>query len=146
MGKQRQEHYVNVFQKLEPDAQRALKDIYHQAHKDGREMGRHVVMAMVASVKYPDLFKFTLSNIVVRLMLKRFQLDGDWRKALHMQEVLDDFHLALDAFVKDDKPGSKVFHLHLLERSQTDVVQDLYAFKGKAGLSLDRAKRAGRSR
>lgn len=138
MGKERQQHYLEAFNALEPKAQQALKDIYYQAHQGGKEMGRHVVMAMVAAVRYPELFRFTLSNIVVRLMLKRFQLDKDLEKALQMQEVLDDFHVALDDFVKGDEV--KAPQLELLNGERVHVVRDLWKFKDRAGTSIDRAK------
>lgn len=146
MGTQRQQHYLNAFQSLEPKAQQALADIYHQAHKGGKEMGRHVVMAMIAAVKHPELFRFTLANIVVRLMVKRFYLDKDWQKMLQMQAILDDFHAALDRFI--DAGGHSapyneppVLHLAILNDERSEVVQDLRAFKARAGKPVNLAKR-----
>lgn len=139
MGVQRQEHYLKTFQSMQPNAQQALKDIYHQAHKGGREMGQHVVMAMVASVRYPDLLRFTLSNIVIRVMLKRFQLDGNHQQALQMTEVLDDFHVALDEFVRSDVV--KIPQLALLNGERRQIVHELRLFKKRTGTSVDRAKR-----
>lgn len=138
MGYQRQRHYIEAFQALQPDAQQALMDIYHQAHKGGREMGRHVVMAMVAAVRYPELFRFTLSNIVLRLMHKRFQLEGDWRKMLQMQDVLDDFHLALDEFVQL-ATNQEPIELALLDGGRADI-RELRQFKGLSATSVNRAK------
>jgi hypothetical protein len=139
MGQQRQESYLKVFKALKPEAEKALLDIYNQAHKGGKEMGRHVVMAMVASVRYPELFRFTLSNIVVRLLLKRFQLEGDWRKMLQMKDVLDDFHVALDEFAKEASAREDMPQLALLNGGRADV-QELRQFKGLSAASVNRAK------
>jgi hypothetical protein len=142
MGKQRQESYLKTFQALGPEARKALMDIYDQAHKGEKEMGRHVPMAMVASVRYPELFRFTLSNIVLRLLVKRFQLEGDWRKMLQMQEVLDDFHVALDQFAEICRKES-LPQLALLNGGRADV-GELRQFKGRAGGPIARVKQSWR--
>ena len=153
MGIERQRHYLNAFHNMESGAQRALMDIYQQAHhQNDREKGRHVIMAMVASVRYTELFRFTVSNIVIRMMLKRFWVEKDLNKALQMQEVLDDFHHALDEFVlsknqaKNLAPqtSDNVYHFAFTNGSEIPL-KEVEAFRNRSASSVAHAKRAGKA-
>ncbi len=142
MGYQRQSRFLDSFRKMKPAAQDAMRDIYAQAHQGPNGVGRHVIMAMVSAVRHPDLFRFTLANILVRFSLKRATVNGDSQRAILMQEVLDDFHAALDEFMgraKQTPDGSSDG-----KRQAPAVIRELDAFKNRVRPALEQVKAAGR--
>lgn len=147
MGEQRQRKYLQVFQRMEPGAQKALRDIYSQAHNQGDPQGRHVIMAMRAAARYPEIFKLALSNILIRMGLKRASRTGDLRQMAHFSEVRDDFHYALDAFIAPRKHPELHRESDLLEEAYRPVIHNPKAlkevrhFKEQARPAMDRARK-----
>lgn len=153
MGYQRQVKYLESFRGMDSSAQEALRDIYRQAHQDqqGDRHGRHIILAMRAAIRYPIIFKLTLSNILIRLSLKNAMVRQDTPQVNRLQEVLEDFHKALDAFMHPDKAlqpqtdtacprEDLTSKLSILEHPE--ILDELRRFKQQATPSLERLKQA----
>lgn len=137
---------------MSPEAQQALRTIYERAHTDGSANGNqssptkdgkehHVVMAMRASTRFPEIFKFTMMNIATRIVLKMAQQSSNIALAQQKQEMLDDFHVALNVFCSDhlftmDSLESQVNSLlpshHLWLISDSGRGDDIVAFKSRS--------------
>lgn len=98
LGRHKQEHYLRYFTKLDADAEKVLEDIYQLA-QHRQTQGSHVITAMAGAMKHPAIRPLVLQNIAIRLWIKlgeRLQSD---QKRQQLEEVLEDFHVALDAFM-----------------------------------------------
>jgi hypothetical protein len=96
-GLSRQAKYVSTFQAMPSNAQAALKEIYHlamQAHGGGS----HVLMAYLYATQYPEIARLVIENVVLRFRLTQIK---NTSTGADIQQRLEDFHVALAAFVSD---------------------------------------------
>lgn len=98
-GEARQKSFLENFNTMRPPCQEALKDIYTFANGGDDREGRHVIHAMCSAARFPEIFRLVIMNIVVRLMIKQNDAAGHPEKADRLRETLEDFHVALDAFM-----------------------------------------------
>ncbi len=100
--------FVRAFQRMSEGAQASLVAIYNRAYTDGSvpetaapsKADHHVVMAMRAAIRHPELFQLTMMNLVTRVVMKVAKTTGDQRLLADKMALLEDFHSALDVFCK----------------------------------------------
>lgn len=100
MSEKRQRQYLEAFLRMRPETRQILREIYTLAHQDRDKMGRHVILAMTASVTNAEIFRLTLFNIVTRLALKGAMVRNEPLMVMRITEIMDDFHKALDGFAE----------------------------------------------
>jgi hypothetical protein len=96
-GRGHQESYLKRFDNLDPSGQEALKQIYRLAHKSGGG-GQHIIQTAVAALKYPLIMQFARENVMLRVALNLARKNQDAAEIAKVEEALEDFHVALDAF------------------------------------------------
>ena len=161
-GATRQRTFLNTFNRMEPQCQDALKDIYNYANGGADHEGRHVVLAMTAAARFPEIFRLVLMNIVVRLMLKHHEKNGNEAKAERFRETLEDFHVALDSFMdpkvtleeaarrrlegeEPSRPVASVTPLPLVSENE-ELRAQVFRFKEEARPTVERVKANNKKR
>lgn len=96
--KKRQQYYLERFERLDPDGQKALHRIYAMAIRQ-ETLPRHVVLAMTAAARNPGIFHLVVQNLSLRMSLNRAFHQNACEKAATLHAILEDFHIALDAFI-----------------------------------------------
>jgi hypothetical protein len=172
----RQQLFVATFRRMSTDAQKALKAIYDRAHTDGSasspenfhpEDGKehHVVMAMRAATRFPDIFKFTMMNLATRVVLKMAEQAGNHTLAAKKRALLDDFHAALDEFCGEmaaiatlETPAHPEKSLskssvtdeyrppYLWLMTDVERLQDIFSFKSRSTPMVAKVRHCQRSR
>ncbi len=97
-GEKRQRYYLDYFTALDPDSRQVLRRIYGMATNPDT-LPMHVILAMTEAVRNPSIFRLAVQNLSLRMSLKRALRDNAAEKAEKLHETLEDFHVALDAFV-----------------------------------------------
>ncbi len=157
-GMTRQKTFLDNFNGMQPLCQKALRDIYCFANNGDDADGRHVVMAMTSAARFPEIFRLVLMNIVVRLQIKHHEKVRNHQKADRLKETLEDFHVALDAFMNPGlsleevarrrqareahRPPAPEFDLARLPLVMHDdaLSRDIHSFKRQARPAVERVK------
>ena len=155
-GEARQKDYLKQFTDMNPEAGEALRKIYHAAREGREPPSKHVVETMKLAHHFPELFNLALQNIRIRLAL-RFVSE---EKAVHLREVLEDFHTALDAFfngisldeasekrkAKGGLSGRRKSGERPEKTVQPEDMPDIADFKKQAAPQLEKARRVLRNK
>lgn len=99
-GVARQEGYLKRLQALTPPARDAFASIYAEA-VETRGGGGHIVNAAIWAMRLPEIFGLARENLVMRLQLSRARAKQDADKVQRLEERLEDFHVAADAYVQN---------------------------------------------
>ncbi len=94
-GMRRQAKYLETFHHMPEEAQSALREIYHLAMQS-QGGGSHVLIAYLYATKYPDIARLVIENVVLRFRLTQVR---NTLTENQIQQRLEDFHIALEAFV-----------------------------------------------
>ncbi len=96
----RQTHYLRYFEAMSPEARQALQTIYDaaQATEGGAQ---HVLHAMQSGLHHPDIFRLARENIALRAAMAWARTIQDDARCQQIAAILEDFHIALDAFMGD---------------------------------------------
>lgn len=97
------ERFLTLMRNMEPAAQRAFLTIYELApHSAGspsiRLKGDHVRLAMVEALLNPGVAYWVRLNLAVRVARKLAQTTGNSARLEKLDETLEAFHVAADAF------------------------------------------------
>jgi hypothetical protein len=94
-GLNRQAKYLAVFDSMPNEAQCALQEVYHLAMQ-AQGGGSHVLMAYLYATQYPEIARLVIENVVLRFRLTQVR---NTQTGNQIQQRLEDFHIALEAFV-----------------------------------------------
>lgn len=97
-GLERQQSYLKRLKQLTPPARNAFETIYNEAVAT-QGGGGHIVRAAIAAMNLPEIFGLARENLVMRLQLSRARAKHDEPKVKRLEERLEDFHIAADAFI-----------------------------------------------
>lgn len=163
-GMTRQKTFLKGFNGMSPSCQGALRDIYRFASDGDDADGRHVVLAMTSAARFPEIFRLVLMNIVVRLQIKHHERVENREKADRLKETLEDFHVALDAFMnpglsleeaarrRREKEGPRLSPPALelaggsLVMPDEALSRDIHHFKHRARPTVERVKALNRKK
>ena len=98
-GLERQQSYLKRMEALTPPAREAFDAIYTEAVAT-QGGGGHIVRAAIAAMSLPEIFGLARENLVMRLQLSRARAKHDASKVKRLEERLEDFHVAADAFMR----------------------------------------------
>jgi hypothetical protein len=96
----RQHHYIRLFETMDSMSMQMLRRIY-QLSKHTHGGGQHVIEALIGAMRSPLIFRLVRENIVLRSALAVARTQGDTARAHHIEGLLEDFHIALDAYMQD---------------------------------------------
>lgn len=150
-GRDRQKVYMKCLRRMDPPSQEELRQIYNLA-QHRQNIGQHVLRAMQAAARYPAIFKLIVINISLRLKARMAQNNQDKDKQARFEESLEDFHVALDAFMKglslEEAEAARDHEPHdpgpVREKVETDEAffEDLQVFKDNIRPVLHRIQKS----
>ncbi|WP_373531075.1 hypothetical protein [Vampirovibrio sp.] len=96
-------HFLSLMQRMQPDTQRAFLTIYqwapHTAESPAKRLkGDHVRLAMMEALLHPEMAYWVRLNLAVRVARKLAQTTGNATKLQKLDDTLEAFHVAADAF------------------------------------------------
>lgn len=97
------ERFLALMRRMEPNAQTAFLTVYRMAPQGSgshsrRLKGDHVRLAMVEALLNPGVAYWVRLNLAVRVARKLAQTTGNALKLKKLDETLEAFHVASDAF------------------------------------------------
>lgn len=96
----RQQHYLRYFNGMDEKSQRALHQIY-QAALNTEGGAQHVIRAMTSALEYSSIHRLARENIALRSAMVWAKAAMQPEKAERIAEMLEDFHVALDAYMQN---------------------------------------------
>jgi hypothetical protein len=99
-SRRRQEHYLRMLNRLEGESRQSFELIYRLALTPGRTP-EHITQAAIEAIKHPVIYMFAKDNILLRVLLKVARKRQDKRLIQKVEDILEDFHIATDAFMMD---------------------------------------------
>jgi len=99
------ERFLTILEAMNPEAQRVFRRIYALAPKGGQHRtssmltGHHVRVAMIESLAHPQIAYWVRMNLAMRVARKFCQTTGRQDKVARLNALLEEFHIAADAFV-----------------------------------------------
>jgi hypothetical protein len=98
------ERFLSILEAMTPEAQRVFRRIYALAPKAGQHRismltGHHVRVAMIESLAHPQIAYWVRMNLAMRVARKFCQTTGRQDKVARLNTLLEEFHIAADAFV-----------------------------------------------
>ncbi len=99
----RAQRFLDLMQAMAPACQTSFQRIYWLAPRGEEsdiQRGDHVRLAMTEALIHPGVAYWVRINLSVRVMQKLAESTGFKEKAHQLAEVLEDFHVASDAFAR----------------------------------------------
>lgn len=96
--------FLELLNAMNAEAQRAFRHIYTLAPKGEKQhysrlSGKHVRVAMMESLNHPQIAYWVRMNLAVRVARKFAQTTGQQKQLERLNHLLEEFHIASDAFV-----------------------------------------------
>lgn len=98
--------FLKQMRQMSPRSEQVFREIYAQAPKKSPDektqslpRGQHVRLAMIAALTHPEIAYWTRMNLAVRVARKLAQTTGQHNTAQRLEQTLEAFHQAADAFV-----------------------------------------------
>lgn len=109
---QQAQQFLKQMRQMSPSAEQVFRDIYAQApHQNTPDKnvssgnvhrppkGHHVRQAMMAALIHPEIAYWSRMNLAVRVARKLAQTTGQHHTVARLEQTLEAFHRAADAFV-----------------------------------------------
>jgi hypothetical protein len=98
------QRFLAILDAMNPDSKQAFQKIYMLAPKTGQArssilVGHHVRVAMIEALAHPQLAYWVKMNLAIRVSRKLAQTTGNIDKAHRLTELLEEFHIAVEAFI-----------------------------------------------
>lgn len=96
------QQFLERMRQMSPGAEQIFREIYAQApHGNTHSLprGHHVRHAMVAALTHPEIAYWCRMNLAVRVARKLAQTTGQHTTLQRLDQTLEAFHRAADAFV-----------------------------------------------
>ncbi len=143
---QQAQQFLKQMQQMSPGAEHVFRDIYAQApHQNTPDKnnssgnahrphkGHHVRQAMMAALIHPEIAYWSRMNLAVRVARKLAQTTGQHHTVARLEQTLEAFHRAADAFVLKQS----------IAEPHTPVIQRIPPTMGARESSLHPPKTAG---
>jgi hypothetical protein len=119
----RAERFLEMLEKMSPDSQRAFRKIYKLAPKEKVKpmsifSGHHVRVAMMEALIHPQIAYWVKMNLAFRVARKLSQTTSRLDKAERLSALLEEFHIATDAFILKISIDLAIEHRRHLQRFQ----------------------------
>jgi hypothetical protein len=98
------ERFLAILNTMSPNSRETFYRIYELAPKTREQSGTifsgpHVRLAMVEALVQPEIAYWVRMNLAIRVARKFAQTAGLIEKANRFSQLLEDFHIATDAFI-----------------------------------------------
>lgn len=95
--------FLGMMEAMSPESRQSFRKIYSLAPRRGNVFakGSHVRLAMTEAVLHPQIAAWVRINLAVRVGLKFAKVTGRKTQVQRLDDLLEAFHIAADAFVLD---------------------------------------------